>query len=298
MGKDTKTLLKRARSKYLSKGLALKLYEENEDSPLRKAYLSTLYCADILTQSGQKLTAAYCNQRWCAVCGRIRTGKAINGYLPQLKGFTDSYFVTLTKKTVTAPELPRSIQIMEDTWRALIQGKTGRRRKCRGLRKAECTIRPDGQYHYHFHLLIDGRENAEWIMAEWLRRMGEQADRKAQDIRKADQNSYVELFKYATKLLATQKDTSRGLLPLRGLDVIYQALRGKRLFQPFGGLRRVSEEVEGLRSEDYDFLTDEEQLWIWRRCDWINQAGELLTNYRPSEQFEKLFEEAKILAET
>lgn len=253
--------------------------------------MSTYHCNDILQQSGQKITAHYCKQRWCATCGAIRTAKAINGYVTQFEQFKESFFVTLTKETVVASDLPDSIKFMEQAWRKITHKARSKRVDFKGVRKSECTIRPNGKYHYHFHILIEGKGNAEWLVAEWLDRMDGLAGPSAQDIRRANKQSYVELFKYATKLVVSSKDGGeRGLLPFDRLDVVFQALRGKKTYYPFGGLRVVSEEVEALQADEFDSLKTEDQIWVWHQCDWVNQVGELLTGYEPSEPFRKLFD--------
>lgn len=251
--------------------------------------MSTYHCCEVLQQNGQEITAHYCKQRWCPVCGSIRTAKAINGYVTQFEKFSDPYFVTLTKQTVLGDDLPDSIILMEKVWRSITDRARGKGSGFMGVRKAECTLRPDGSYHYHFHILLNGRENAEWLVSEWLHRMEGMASRAAQDIRLADKRSYVELFKYATKLVATSKDGERGLLPFERLDVIFRALKGKKTYYPFGGLRAVSEEVDKLSTDEFDWLLNEEQVWVWRECDWVSQVGELLSNYVPNESFRKLF---------
>ena len=77
------SLKKRARAKYISRALVLELTKL--DSPLKKSYWNTWHCSNILYQEGKKITTKYCNNRWCLVCNRIRTGKLIAGYLPVMK---------------------------------------------------------------------------------------------------------------------------------------------------------------------------------------------------------------------
>jgi hypothetical protein len=290
--KGIEVLQKRARRKLISVPVALNLYSHNPDSPLRQSYANSRHCCEVLRQENNTLVSTFCGNRWCAVCGSIRTAKAINGYEPQLKTFQDPQFVTLTKQTVLGSDLPGSIAFMGESWRKianLARGKRYGRIDFKGIRKAECTIRPSDRYHYHFHLIIEGKENAQWLISQWLRLMGDQATLDAQDMRQADKRSYVEIFKYATKLLCSSKDAERGFLPFDRMDVIFQALSGKRTFQPFGGVSMVSEEVDELTSETFDNLLDENQLWIWEQCDWLSEAGEPLTGYEPSPEFAKIF---------
>jgi diadenosine tetraphosphate (Ap4A) HIT family hydrolase len=291
MSKDKDTLLKRARAKYLSAQLARKLGQGNRDSPLSYSYRSSLFCTSVMRQEGQKLTATYCKQRWCAVCNRIRTAKAITGYLPVLRTLEDLHFVTLTKKTVKADELPVSIDLMNQTWRKITDTARKKRQFFEGVRKAECTIRPGGLYHYHFHVIVSGKANADWLVGAWLKRMKGNADAKAQDVRPADERSLKEVFKYFTKLTTSNKQGERTLYDYSRMDVIFRAMRGRRVFQPFGGLRIVSEEIEEVNGQDFECLEEAEQVWKWHSEDWINQAGECLTGYRASDGFKRLFEQ-------
>lgn len=176
----------------------------------------------------------------------------------------------------------------------MVNSREGRRRKIRGIRKAECTVRPNGHYHYHFHVVVDGVDNAKWIVSEWLRIMGKCADSKAQDIRVADEDSLKELFKYFTKLTVKNEGI---LIDYKRMDVIFTALRGKRVYQPFGGVKSVSEEIDEVQTQEYELLDECEQVWNWDVNDWINEYGECLTGYEPTEKFKALFE-PKTLVET
>jgi hypothetical protein len=203
---DKGVFLRRARAKYLSKQLATKLIKENPGSDLTGSYIATLKCSHYLNQEGKKIITNYCKNRWCAVCNRIRTAKLISGYAPVLKSFKEPYFVTLTKKTVCDTDLRASMDLMGKVWRDIMLCRDNRyKRKIKGIRKAECTIRPKDQYHYHFHVIIEGKDNAAWLIAEWLKRCPH-SDPKAQDMRVADEGSFKELFKYFTKLTVKKQN--------------------------------------------------------------------------------------------
>ena len=285
MRKDKTTLLKRARQKYISYGLSSKLNSDNPDSPLKESYFGSMLCCDVIRQEGIKLQTSYCNQRWCLVCNRIRTARLISGYLSQIQSFKDPYFVTLTKKTVYAHDLPSSMAFMAVTWRKITDMARKSRIDFKGVRKAECTIRPYDKYHYHFHLVIEGKENAEWLISRWVKMMKGAADPQAQDMRVADDNSLKELFKYFTKLTTKNPEGKKVMFDTKRMDVIFQAMKGKRVFQPFGGLRIVTEEIEKIIGEEYEHLDGEFHLWKWHTEDWINELGECLTGYTPTEGF-------------
>jgi hypothetical protein len=278
-------LLKRARAKFLSSNLSCKLIENNPESDLIKSYRNSFYCSDVFIQKGKTLTTTYCKNRWCATCNRIRTAVLINGYLPVIKAFGDAYFVTLTLKTVEGSELRSRVDYMVSTFRSILKSRAARKMNVRGVRKLECTLRPNNKFHPHFHLIVDSKEAAEFILLSWLRINGGLADRKAQDLVKADENSLKELFKYFTKLI----DPGTGSIEFGRLDSIFVSIRNKRIYQPFGGIKSVSEEIDSITSESFDMLEDCEELWKWSCNDWVNQSGELLTGYSPSERFKQFF---------
>lgn len=278
---------KRARKKYTSYTIAQNLMRENPHSSLYNSYERSTHCMETLTPNGEgRLTAHYCKNRWCPVCQSIRIAVLINGYKPQLEKLKDPYFVTLTRPTCTAEELPWQIKRMAKCFRRIKNRK--RMRSVPGLKKAECTTRPFGMYHYHYHIIIEGKENAEYLIQEWLK-LNPDSDIKGQDMQPADCTKMVELFKYFTKLLAKDRNGVRHVMDYKRLDVIFRALSGKRIFQPFGGMSMVSEDIE----DDELKATREiaQQIYEWVISDWYGtQHGDGLTNYEPSPSLIKLLE--------
>jgi len=300
------TAKKSAAAKYISGPLALSLV--NLRSPLEDSYWNTWRCGDIRQQvAGVIRTTRRCGNRWCIACNRIRTAKAINKYGPVIDGW-DRYFVTLTLPTVSAEELlptlhgdstdPSAIDLRikaaADSVRTVRRHMKKEGKVFLAVRKLECTARPDGRYHPHFHFIVDGKEAAERLVAEWLRRHP-LASPGAQDILKADEGSYVELFKYATKILSDGKTPVK---PER-LDVIYRSLRNRRTWQPIGFKvpgEDGSEEV--LRPEAGNAWKRVEEAidWTWKQevGDWVDMAtGEQLADHDPSESLIALSERLK-----
>jgi len=145
----------------------------------------------------------------------------------------------------------------------------------KGIRKLECTYNPrTNTYNPHFHLLIEGKEAAKLLIDLWLKRYPE-ANIKGQDMRPADPNSLIELFKY------TVKGVHKGKYFPEALDVIYQALEGRRTYQPFGIRKMAEEDIDGIRSEAVTFKGYRDDMWRWSKVakDWVNDHGELLTDY-------------------
>lgn len=286
-------LRKRARRKLYGSSVARGLYLL--DSPLKKSYANTFFqCAEVLEQTGTKITSRYCGHRWCNVCNSIRMAKLMKGYEKPLSELQDLQFVTLTLPNVEGSYLRETIEQMIKQAQAIQD--YFKKRKQRGLqswqlvgiRKLESTHNvKTGLYHPHFHFLIEGKEAARSLVSEWLRRV-EVAHWEAQDVRKSDKGAQMELFKYFAKTV-TKVDGKHATL-LEPLDTIFQAMRGLRVFQPMG-IKKVSEEVEDLRAVEVEGIESVEVpiSWKWHGSDWVDkETGEALTGYMPSAQMEEL----------
>lgn len=273
------TLKKKQWSKYVSKGISLTLMNFNPKSKLFKSYKNSTYCAEtLLTNDIGKIHTTYCKNRWCLTCNRIKTARSINAYLPQLETFFQPVFITLTLPTVSGEELRKHIDKMEKAWRKIYNNtKQGRYKKThelfKGIRKAECTIRPNGLYHYHFHIILEGWAEGEWLIAQWLKTFPE-ANRLAQDIRFADEFSFKELFKYAFKAevkSGSKKNAER-------YDLVFNALRGKKTIFPFGGIKPIEEDFEEEDLKDSIILEGKaNRIFKWCVDDWFDKStGEAL----------------------
>lgn len=296
-----KAALKKARKKYFSYGLAVNLANRNPNSSLFHSYLNTLACAKSLTIDAEGRThSKYCKNRWCPLCQSIRIAKLIDGYKAQLEAMSELYFVTLTRPTVPSEELPKQRKKMLAAFTTIRNSKIFRKNKWSGLRKAECTIRPDGLYHYHYHVLIDSKEGAKFLVKRWLR-LNPDADRKAQCIEEVNRTNQgtgkgalLEIFKYFTKLIAKLKDesgTERRLINYERLNVIFEFMRGQQVFKPFGSLKPIAEDFE---DEDLTADIDIERansIWQWATSDWYDiDTGEALTGYVPAGSLIELLE--------
>ena len=274
-------ILKRKQwSKYVSKGISLSLMHFNPKSKLFKAYKNTSYCAEVLaTDENGKLTTTYCKNRWCQTCNRIKTALMINGYMPQIEKLFQPVFVTLTLPTCNGSEITNRISEMEKVWSVILRKSkrptyTKKNNVFKGVRKAEITIRPNDKYHYHFHFIIDGWAEGEWLISEWLKKFPE-ANRKAQDLRFIDEFGKFEIFKYAIKseVKTDNKNAKR-------YDLVFNALRNKRTFSAFGGLKKVEEEFNEEDLKANVILENQiEQVFKWVGSDWFNkETGEALIN--------------------
>jgi len=285
---DINKLKKRARSKFMTNSYTVHL--ANLKSPLQKSYNNTIYgCSTTLLQTEKKIATTYCNNRWCLVCNRIRTAKMINAYMPIFQEFPDKVFLTLTIPNVPGHELRATIKHMIKSFRFIQNKKLIRKGiKSKGLRKLECTYNPIRyDYHPHFHFIVENEAQAQEILLEWLKRYPN-SNKAAQDIRKCTDATVYELFKYFTKIIVKDKN-----IYIKELDVIFQSMKNLRVYQSFGGIKAVKEEIEDIIAEEYDYLsTKNEAIWKWFECDWVDcETGETLTGYLPSEDLKKVFKE-------
>ena len=282
------THLKQQWSKSISVADSVRLALANPDSPLKKSYDNTYHCASVKHYLGDKMKTTYCKNRWCRVCNRIRTAVNIQNYGPAIAGLVDAYFVTLTRRTVWEDSLESQIEEMENIWRIIYKITKDKRKKpfkdgiyLKGIRSMECTVSKDGRYHYHFHLIVEGKENAEWLKSEWLKRNNNSVE-AAQDIRPADKGAIIEVLKYSVKMSVGLDKTGN----YQKYDKIFQALRGKRTTVAFGGLKAAKIDDEDFQTEAQSVsaelkmkLGDEPSLWVWNQevYDWVNpNSGELL----------------------
>ena len=171
-------------------------------------------------------------------------------------------------------------QSIEDMQREFVRTKDKLRKRgivLKGIRKVEVTFNESTkEYHPHFHCIIDGCRESFALVSEWIKRHPEQANYKGQDIRFADKDTPVELFKYFTKML-----TKNGQFLAPQMDLVFRAMKGKRVFQPFGGIKIQSEEVELNDTTLIDWKPETVEIWEYEKAgkfsDWYNSNGEPLS---------------------
>lgn len=276
---EQETYKKRARSKSITNAIVFKLIDLK--SPMEHSYWLSWRCNKTLIQQGEKITTRFCNQRWCWQCNRIRTAKQINGYKEPLSKLKEPQFVTLTIVNVQAKELKSAIEQMNDSLKKIRKNlpKTYKL-KLKGLKKVECTYNPQrNDYHPHFHLIVEGKKEAEHLVSLWLKQYPT-AKREGQDIRKANDSTLIELCKYFTKVV--NKDQ---FYP-KQMDIIFQAMKGKRTFQPIGLKRIVSEEVEDQIGQEQSFIAPQNEIFCWEQeaMDWISASGEVVADFTPTDK--------------
>ena len=306
--KYNQKLMKRRIAKYETRGCAKHILEGLLGKFTPK-YISQLwFCADGIirkpVKKGETLVSHYCNHRLCLVCNRIRTANAINGYKPQIEKFKCPMFVTLTARTMSGKLLKGRIDEMIKLWQNIVDyNQKFIKYKLKGVRKLELTYNMETQrYHPHFHLILNGEEEAEWVVSAWLKRHKRRATREAQDIRPADERSLVELFKYFSKFSYKTKE-GRKWLPAEVLDHMVNVMYHRRTLQSFGTMKKVSETVATrLFDDDQEFIAKlKSQTYLWEKINWIGNAGDQLvkgTIPKASKELAKNAEEYKMVRTT
>ena len=145
----------------------------------------------------------------------------------------------------------------------------------------------ENTYHPHFHAIVDGKENAETLVKEWLIR-NPNSESWCQNIRSLDSGGLMELFKYTTKIVSKSKRDGF-VIYVKALDVIFQSVHGLRTFQSFGKVRMINEDIDELKAETYDIPYYESVVWQWKENDWYSILhGDALTGYQPSDKMIQL----------
>lgn len=294
---DIKSLKKRAKRKYFGQALTYGLVDaakNNPDSVLDKSYWNTYHCSSELTlMSDGRLSARFCKNRWCMVCAAIKIAQSINKYKEIIDSWDDKQFVTLTIVNPDKFNLEKEMVKMYETFVKIKDVMRKRynngqlEKKFIGLRKLESTYNSfSNTYHPHFHFIIEGRENAEFLVKRWLHHYPS-SDSKGQDCRAADDNSTVELFKYFAKVISKGNAKHSSAIFADAMDVIFNAVKGKRTFQPFGFKAKKSI-VENVCEDEKAYAVGVRE-WVQSLGDWVDEdTGEMLTGYIPGDSIKDL----------
>lgn len=158
-----------------------------------------------------------------------------------------------------------------------------------GVRKLETSF-TKSRYHPHFHIYIESREMAERVKEEWLKEWP-YATKRAQDIRPAE--GLQELFKYCFEILPKHGKQVNHL----AMDTIFRAMKGTRIFQPFGKVKKATEEeIEELISEEIEGQPLRNAIFTWLKnaYDWVDlDTGEMLSHYTPTKRDKKMMKQLK-----
>lgn len=275
------TWAKRAQAKCRTVPLAVRL--ASLKTPLEKSYRNASYCASVIREKNGKRTTKYCGQRCCVQCNYHKRVRAIGKYAHIIDERQDLYHVTLTIPSVSASDLRCAFDSMLEKLRS-VQRSMRETHKCplRAIRFIECTAN-DGQYHPHYHLIVEGKDAAELLVILWLDR-NPAADLYAQDIEPFIPRTARNLLSYLTKYIPdAAKDAS-----LEELDVIFTAFKGRRLLQSMGfkasaGPNNAMSDIQESTSSPIDGNSEPtEWHWLQPAADWMRrETGEYLTEQEP-----------------
>ena len=112
----------------------------------------------------------------------------------------------------------------------------------------------------------------------------------AQDIRPADSKAVKELFKYFTKTVTTVRnkkgEVKDRMIYADAMDVIFNAIKGKRTFQNFG-FKAPKVEAEDFQKNEIERIVEEVE-WVQKLGDWVSSDGELFAGHIPSKSMIEL----------
>jgi len=258
----------------------------NRDMPY-KSLQRAFGCGEWIKVVNGAVTSHFCGNRFCLVCNRIRTAKLINGYKIPLEKLPDLQFLTLTVVNCDHNGLPDLIRAM---YRCFYKAKDNLRKqgiKVLGIRKLEITFNDiQNTYHPHFHCIVSGQIPGLAMIDEWLR-LNPTSILKAQDIQNADQNAVMELFKYFTKLKSNNSYSEN--ISILALKNIIFAIRGVRIFQPFG----VKMEKSTYQKPQIDDIQTHD-VYYWNGSNWVNKENKPIFGdiriWNKTLQFSNVFE--------
>jgi hypothetical protein len=265
------------------------------NSSMKKAYWNSYHCGSVLLQEGKKISSKLCRARWCIRCNRIKTAELINGYKHLFEKFQAPHLVVVTMKNCKGRELKSQHIKMNEAFqqcRWKIDRKHGI--KINGIRTWECTYNMErDDYHPHFNVLIDTSEGAtlflRYWMEYWQKKQGfKSVNRGGQSVKEIEGvKGLLEVFKYTTKLSVSHEEEHKAQ------DWIYQCVKGKRLAQPFGNLRKVKIADDKTHQEEVEALANQIDIWVWEKENkhYVNSWGEMLVT---EEEVEALESELKI----
>lgn len=190
----------------------------------------------------------------------------------------------------------RGFQLIYDKLRKRYKRGTGI--KLVGVRSLECNFNPKHNwYNPHFHLIVESKEMAELLIAEWLKLWTPKyAGSRSQDMRPVRnlEKNLIEIIKYGSKVFTDptsstkkkyNKDNSK--IYAKAFYNILRAMKGHRLFDRFGFNNPNPKKQHTGAKAVVDF-----DLWTYSlsKCDWVNkETGETLTQFVPPPELLDVF---------
>lgn len=299
---------KRAKRKYINTPIVKHLAAL--DSPLHKAYVSTFQCSSAILVSDGKSQSRYCKRPWCVVCNSIKTAIRINNNqerLDQLKAVAGLYMTTLTLPNCDGNQIAESLNLFRQHFTQFRNTyKKTRGLKLQGTYAFEITYNPrTGKYHPHIHILHQSlplevlnlgetlirKEYANCckfyyvsniryinpIIQYWLKKVPTCSVLAQHTV---ECTNIIEAFKYCAKGISTVKtqDPVTGkmikepVIHVQELDTIYQAIKGMRMFQPFG-FPKLENIIDENDDNEMDKLSAQatnspDAVYLWKVHEW------------------------------
>jgi hypothetical protein len=296
---DKRTLKGRAKRKVITQAMVLGLLDAHNNKGLdgewRKSYWNTYHCQGRVFTAEQKLHGTYCKNRFCTLCCSIRKAVIINQYLPVINTWTEAHFVTLTIKAVRAKTLHPALRSILRCFRWITDKhrkryKRGKGIELKGIKSLECNFNPERKtYNPHLHLIVENKEMADILIADWLQYWGPKWTAKiAQHSRKVEntERDLIEIIKYGSKIF-TEPDVSNKMkgrgnpkIYVSALDNIFKAMRGLRIFERFGfNLPKASKPTP-----ENSKVVQEYDEWNFKAThfDWLNtENNKRLSDFKP-----------------
>ena len=245
--------------------------------------------SDITGEVKKLVKANNCENRFCPICAYKKARKEALKLSVLIKSLEKDYkflFLTLTAPNVTSDNLEDEIKLYNESFKRLTKLKPFMSAVVGYVRKLEVTYNHDfGTYHPHFHVLLAVKNNyfgRNYIKRdEWLE-MWKSAKRDITitqvDVRKLDlsldDKGILEIAKYSAK-------DSDYLKSQDIFDVIYKALKGKRLITYNGVFKESVKEFKKGNLDNY-IETDMTEyiyriLYQWGQADYVEREKRELT---------------------
>lgn len=280
----------------------LDVQDEGESQVPKKSYRNTYYCQDNVYTMDGRLYGRYCKNRFCTLCCSIRKADIINRYLQVIQSWDDTYFVTLTVRSVPRDKLHGVMKSMIKEFSQITEACRKRRQRGKGLmlvgiRSLESNFNPVKKtYNPHFHVIVANREMAKMLVNEWLKRSNPGwTHKKAQKISKITDNilALIEVVKYGSKIFTEpdlrKKVNGKGKIYALALKNVFDAMKGLRIFERFGfnlPNENKSKSTKTVIGTDYDEWKFESKYF-----DWVNtEDGRTLTEFKPTFELIELLE--------
>lgn len=260
---------------------------------LVKQVTETLECKKVYLQQGTEYKTHTCKRKTCLMCQNKRTAELIDSYLNQLDfSKNDIYLGTATHSATSKAQLKKNLNDTIKAFGTIVRNiKKTYKLEVKAIRSIECTYNEQKNwFHLHVHYLIIGKKEAELFQKLWLDKFSKTKDytvnKGGQDLRLANKNSGLELFKYCTKIGSDENFSS--------LAEILYVFQNRRLVQAYGMKKEVSENSENEVTEN---ISNGYKIEIYKydidAYNYSSGGGYFMTKFEPDIIKLKIFQRLK-----